>query len=337
MAGKPADDRGRAFGANDPLLRDVLGSATEGVREAAIAELLSKHVYWRVDRILGARFRRSSLAGDHQEDVRSEILLKLMSRLRRLVRDPEASPVHRFADYVAVVTFHSFDDFVRRSFPLRTKLKNRIRYALRHDGRFALWARGEALLCGLAEWRDQTGLFRMDAEAMSVVGGEDLRVVLADLFEQSGGPLELDWVVARIAASQLRDREDAAPLAKPIHRAPDQDLENLESLRHLWNEIRALPIHQRIALLLGARDAGGESVTRSLPITGIATIRQLAETLDFEAARFADLWHELPLEDDRIAVLLNRTRQQVINLRRSARDRLARRLQRPGQKRRRVS
>ncbi len=36
----------------------------------------------------------------------------------------------------------------------------------------------------------------------------------------------------------------------------------------------------------------------------------------------ATLWQELPLEDARIAVILDVTRQQVINLRRTARERL---------------
>jgi hypothetical protein len=41
---------------------------------------------------------------------------------------------------------------------------------------------------------------------------------------------------------------------------------------------------------------------------------------------FAELWNELPLEDTRIAGLLQTTRQKVINARKSARERLARQL-----------
>jgi hypothetical protein len=332
VSGKPADERGRATDANDPLLHDVLGGATEAAREAAITDLLATHVYWRVDRILGARFRRSSLSGDHQDDLRAEILLKLVSRLRRLARAPQTSPVHRFTDYVAVVTFNTFDDFVRRAFPERTKLRNRIRYVLRHDERFALWPRGEVLLCGLREWEDQPGPFRMDSDAMSVLGGDDLGIVLEDLFEQASAPLELEWVVSRLATAQLPSH-DRGTFVRTL-RAPGEDLENLQSLEHLWSEIRTLPVKQRIALLLSARDTAGESVTRYLPTTGIATIRQIAEVLELEPLRFAELWPELPLEDERIAALLEMTRQQVINLRRSARDRLSRRLQRPASKRR---
>jgi hypothetical protein len=45
-----------------------------------------------------------------------------------------------------------------------------------------------------------------------------------------------------------------------------------------------------------------------------------------DADRFAELWNDLPLDDARIAELLKLTRQQVINARKSGRERLARRL-----------
>jgi hypothetical protein len=43
-------------------------------------------------------------------------------------------------------------------------------------------------------------------------------------------------------------------------------------------------------------------------------------------AELAGLWNDLPLDDNRIAALLACTRQQVINLRMSARKRLAKRI-----------
>jgi hypothetical protein len=336
VAAQLRDDGGRSCSTNDPLLRDVLESATEELREAAIERLLSTHVYSRVDRILGGRFRRSGLRGDQQEDVRAEILLKLVSRLRRLLVDPETVPLHRFADYVAVVSFNTFDDFLRRAYPLRTKLKNRIVYALRHDEQFAVWERGDVLLCGLTSWAGQPGPFFPDTGAVSVMTGTDLRLVLADLFAQAGRSLEVDWVVSRIVAAQLPEREDAQEIRDVVamtQHTRSEELDHLESLRALWSEITALPPNQRAALLLHARDADGESVLRLLPVTGTATIRQIAEALLVDARALAELWSALPLDDNRVAGMLRMTRQQVINLRRSARDRLTRRL-RPGLKRR---
>jgi hypothetical protein len=142
--------------------------------------------------------------------------------------------------------------------------------------------------------------------------------------------------VTRIAAAQLPESEEAQELRDveaTTHHKGSRELENLQSLRSLWSEIAELPPNQRVALLLGARDASGESVLRLLPGTGIATIRQIAETLLLDARALAELWRALPLDDNRVAAMLRMTRQQVINLRRSARDRLKRRLE-PGLKRR---
>jgi hypothetical protein len=44
------------------------------------------------------------------------------------------------------------------------------------------------------------------------------------------------------------------------------------------------------------------------------------------AEGLAGLWNDLPLEDSKIGELLGLTRQQVINARKSGRERLARRL-----------
>jgi hypothetical protein len=78
--------------------------------------------------------------------------------------------------------------------------------------------------------------------------------------------------------------------------------------------------------LLNLRAADSAPAVSLLPIVGVASIRTIAETLEFSAESFAALWKSLPLEDLAIADLLGVTRQQVINLRKSARERLTRRI-----------
>jgi hypothetical protein len=97
-------------------------------------------------------------------------------------------------------------------------------------------------------------------------------------------------------------------------------------LQRLWEELQQLPRNQRAALLLNLKEANGFSCITLFPATGIATLRQLAVAVEMSAESFAELWNELPLEDARIAELLGLTRQQVINARKSGRERLARRL-----------
>ena len=123
------------------------------------------------------------------------------------------------------------------------------------------------------------------------------------------------------------DGEDEDPLGRLPDPAPDAAtaLERRTYLALLWEEIRQLPPRQAAALILNLRDGQGRNAVTLLPLTGIATMREIARTLDMPAERFAEIWNRLPLEDAAIAESLGITRQQVINLRKSARERLARR------------
>ena len=52
----------------------------------------------------------------------------------------------------------------------------------------------------------------------------------------------------------------------------------------------------------------------------------MAAAVGLSPESLAELWNRLPLEDTGLAEILDVTRQQVINLRKSARERLARRM-----------
>jgi hypothetical protein len=94
----------------------------------------------------------------------------------------------------------------------------------------------------------------------------------------------------------------------------------------LWQEVCQLPRRQRLALLLNFKDGRGQDLVSLLPYTRTATIEQIAEAIELPLAEFLKLWNKLPLEDVTIAELLGATRQQVINLRKCARERLERRM-----------
>jgi hypothetical protein len=81
-------------------------------------------------------------------------------------------------------------------------------------------------------------------------------------------------------------------------------------------------------LLLNARDPAGDSVLRLLIAEGIVTSRELALAVEVRESDLEPLMGRLPMMDMAIAESLQVTRQQVINLRSAARDRLARRMAR---------
>jgi DNA-directed RNA polymerase specialized sigma24 family protein len=121
---------------------------------------------------------------------------------------------------------------------------------------------------------------------------------------------------------------DEDPLLALPDPAPDAAaaLQQRGHLALLWEEIRRLPPRQAAALLFNLRDAQRGNALVLLPLTGVATMREIARTLGMSAEKLAEIWNRLPFEDSEIAELLGVTRQQVINLRKSARERLARRM-----------
>lgn len=164
--------------------------------------------------------------------------------------------------------------------------------------------------------------------------GRELIELLTVIFNQAGAPVELNELASAAAEIlQLREPQTLpADGAERLNTLPGNDadvslqVEKRIFLQRLWQEIQLLPMNQRSALLLNLRDAEGRGCIALFLVTGVATLRQLAEVLELTAERFAEIWNELPLEDQAIAELLGLTRQQIINARKSGRERLARRL-----------
>ena len=104
----------------------------------------------------------------------------------------------------------------------------------------------------------------------------------------------------------------------------DAVLESVSRLRQIWLEVLRLPVRHRKAVLLNLKDPNGDSLIAVLPASGTATIREIAAALEMPAEELAAIWNSLPWVDLHIAECMGITRQQVINLRQSARARFAR-------------
>jgi hypothetical protein len=185
-------------------------------------------------------------------------------------------------------------------------------------------------------------------EAIQAAGGASLSAasngsvrlsrLLRGVFGRLGGPVALEQLVTAIAdSSEIRDRsvpilDDTLATTHPwccgsaAH--PAITIEHRSHLARTWSEITQLPPNQRAALLLNLRDAAGNDALALFHLTGVASFAQIAELLDLSPRELADLSDDLPLPDAVIARRLGVERQQVINFRKSARERLARRLKR---------
>jgi DNA-directed RNA polymerase specialized sigma24 family protein len=329
------------------LWLQAVRTRSDEAAESALALLIETHIEPVIKGVI--RFKLRPEAAD-EADLAQEALAQWLAELRKLGAEPDDRSISDARGLAATITYRVCYGWLRRRSPRRHALRNRLQYVLTRQAGLALWTgAGNLLIAGFAAWRDRTPApaeklrqlpddekFLARARRPGAEGQEaKLNDLLAAIFDYVGGPVAFDELVQAVAALlQIRDEPlvstEEQTEAGGAQLASDEDVawqvEKRIFLQRLWEEVRKLPLQQRAALLLNLREADGRGCLALFPATGVATLRQIADALEISAERLAELWPQLPLDDATIAGLLDLTRQQVINLRKSARERLARRL-----------
>lgn len=298
----------------------IAGTAETGL------DVLAARAAAIIDRVLVSQ-RSAAVRPDDVEDIRSTVLLRLLLRLRR-----DSDSIENFDTFVVAATNNAVNDHLRRRYPERARLKNRVRYLVTHDEELALWRGEEGVLCGLQRWsgRFQQGVApRPDELPPAVLGNRDERLAVTAIFARSAGPLLLDDVVALLVQIwRVGEAGIADPEQLPHHGVDaETSLEQRRDLAALWGEVVLLPPAQRTALLLNLRDADGSNALALVVLLGIAGLDDVAAAVGLSLERLAEVWNDLPLDDNTIGSLLGMSRQQVINLRSAGRRRLLRRME----------
>lgn len=331
----------------DPLLASFLEAGTETEASTALEQVLAGDVDRVIQQTVRRELGRSSAGAGHVEDVVADVRQRMVRKLWSLKRAAGES-IDNLLAYAATAAEYTCYAFLRVQYPERSRFRNRLRYAIGHQPSTALR-------------QDESGVWRCETrravrrapsagatQAFLDAPGEWLSVERVDLGQSLPAladavlarldtAIELDRLVdalalvlgiadARPAAGHGQDEAaDAERLSDPAPAVSDV-LEHRQALEQTWTEIAALPVRQRAALLLNLRDPEGGAILHMLPSTGVVSTAAIAAALELSPAALAAMWDRLPMDDLSIAAELGLTRQQVINLRKSARARLARRL-----------
>ena len=347
----------------DSLLLPFLLASDEREEEIVLARLISEHVEPIVEKTIRYKlqFYFTGIPGDVDiEEVFYETRLNLLKRLRALKKGSANIPVSNLNSYVTTATRHACDEYLRRKHPKRRHLKDKIRYHLSTHAGLALWETKLGWMAGLASWdkRDSPNASAPAGRTSELAAfletklhdrdlqQESVESLLFAIFHAVNEPIEIDCltgIVAKLWGIEDRpnesiEREDVGELGWPAatQATPDELTEYHQQLEKVWTEINQLPRRQRVALLLNLRSPQRINVITLFPATNIATFEQIAEALEIPAGDFEQVWSRLPLDDTSIGELIGATRQQVINLRRNARDRLMRRMHATGRETRQV-
>ncbi len=327
----------------DPVLAAFEAAPDESAADHALAILLEEHALPLARRIATRKLRGHGAGGFRPEDIEDVVgdaMLVLVDRLREMRAG--AARIECLSDYTAAVTFNVCAHHIRRRHPERARLKSRLRYLFTHRRSLSLWEDADSgAVCGLAAWRREAPRHAVREALLALADGgerpsfgagtvdsvEGLAGAAEQVLRSVGGAVELDVLTrARARLCGLESWHPGATAEATAREGPvDEALDRRRAVERAWSQIAELPPRQREALLLSLRDAGGVSLLWVLPLLGVATVRGIARAMGWDAAALAEVWARLPLDDNAIALRLGCTRQQVINLRMSARKRLGNR------------
>ena len=330
----------------DALLEPLLVETSDQRAEEILLQLINDHAEPVIKGVIRFKLRLSSYRETQRaeaDDIYQEVLLQLLALLQKFRKLPDGNPIADLRGIAAVIAHRTCARWMRRQFPERHALKNRLHYLVTRQRGFALWQNPDGqLVAGFAAWQEQNKpAIRqlpdpLPAHLRVSKSGKDLADTIAAIFNHASSPVEFDELVSAVVTllgisdqpieSLADDEDEVALVPDTVEPDPAWKIEKKMFLRRLWEELEQLPRNQRAALLLNLKESSGFACITLFPAMGIATVRQLAAALEMSAESLAEIWNELPMEDSRIAELLGLTRQQVINARKSGRERLARRL-----------
>lgn len=346
---------------NDPLidsptlLRDFITEKDDLVADAYLERIVTSVIEPVATRTLQKQFMlrvvsdAESSRGQDALELLGDVKVAIVDQLLRLRSSPDrdSNSFDSIEAYTVTVAKNACREYLRRRFPRRFRLSNQLRYVLSKDSRLRL-VQDEAgkWICGTVQ--------AMSAARMSLNGAsgdeppEMLRSTLAaadnraglgrrvfTVLQVVGIPVALEQLIAAFYEVDqiVEPNEVSIEESVPVRLSPSSVLAETDRralLAAVWRELSELPIRHRLALLLHLSDDNGDNLLLMFPMEGIASIRMIAEKIEMPADQLAAIWNRLPLPDNEIAALMGLERQQVINLRQSARKSLRRRLAEKG-------
>src|SRR5215212_5729314 len=280
----------------DALLEPLLTVTSDAHLDEVLSQLISVHAEPVIKGVIRFKLRFDSYQETQRaeaNDIHQDVVLQLVSQLQRFRKLPAAHPITDVRGMAAIIAHRTCARWMRRQFPERHALKNRLHYLLTRQRGFAVWQNAEGqLVAGFAAWQHQNkpairlpdplpGHIRPSKSG----NRNEMADTLAAIFNQTGSPIDFDELVSAAVTllgisdqpiESLAEGEDEVALV-PDTAEPDPawKIEKKMFLQRLWEELQQLPRNQRAALLLNLKDPSGFGCITLFPATGIATVRQL--------------------------------------------------------------
>ena len=141
----------------DALLEPLLLEASDERADELLSQLINAHAEPVIKGVIRYKLHLNSHRATQREeadDLYQEALLQLLAQLRQFRERPDAHPIADVRGMAAVIAHRTCSGWMRRQFPERHALKNRLHYLLTRQRGLALWqGEGGKFLAGFAAWQ----------------------------------------------------------------------------------------------------------------------------------------------------------------------------------------
>ena len=330
----------------DECLRPYLGSSDTTDEHDCLAHLLNKIAKPIIQRIVQGSLSREpeydtrGILRMDAEDATSDVLVKILPRLRIFKADPEGHAISDFRGLVAATTYRALTDRRRENNRHRANCEKKIRRLITGNESLAIWKGGQGkAVCGYLAWRDKETIATALIDEIQILverspsGDREKSTaeIVLSILDQAGHPIRLSdlvtaacgYLTSEVETVSMEIVDDESAGLSTVQDA-GHVLEARRLLEALFEEIQKLNAAQRRSFLLNMTDSHGYSVEWFL-FTGLATEEQLADLLEVSLDEFRELLDRLPMRDREIGKLLGFDSAKVTNIRKAVRDRLERR------------
>ncbi|HET7286457.1 MAG TPA: hypothetical protein VFI71_03265, partial [Pyrinomonadaceae bacterium] len=244
----------------DVLLEPLLAETSPEQADELLSQLITVHAEPVIKTVIRYKLRFSTNRETQRaeaDDIQQEVVLQLLAQLQRFRKLPDGHPITDVRGMAAVIAHRTCARWLRRQFPERHALKNRLHYLLTRQRGLALWQDQDGkLVAGFAVWQQKNATHNLSG-IEKLPKRESLAETVAAIFNHLNAPVDFDELVSGVAAIQgisdqpvesLTDDEDA--VHEPTAPEPDQAwrTEKRMFLQRLWEELQQLPRNQRAAL-----------------------------------------------------------------------------------------
>src|SRR5215207_137498 len=141
----------------DPLLEPLLLAPGDERADELLSRLIDEHAEPVIKGVIRYKLHLNSYRATQRaeaDDLCQEALLQLLARLRQFRRQPGGHPIADLRGLAAVIAHRTCSGWMRRQFPERHALKNRLHYLLTRQRGLALWQGEDGRpVAGFAAWR----------------------------------------------------------------------------------------------------------------------------------------------------------------------------------------